>query len=58
MRWMSLGGEQMRKTRTVESAEDRHQRLTLEAQSKRDGAAVEEAAIYRMIRRNIEQFGA
>ena len=48
----------MRTTRTVESAEDRHQRLTLEAQSKRDGVTAEEAAVDRMIRRNIEEFGA
>ena len=48
----------MRKPRTVESAEDRHQRLTLEAQSKREEVGLKEAAIDRMIRRNIEEFGA
>ena len=48
----------MRKARTVESPEHRHQRLTLEAQLRRDGVAVEKAAIDRMIRLNIQQFGA
>jgi hypothetical protein len=47
----------MQKPRTVESAEDRGERRSREAQVKSDAAAAEEVAIDRMIRRNIEQHG-
>lgn len=48
----------MRKQRTVESPEDRQQRLIREAQLKRDEIAADDAAVDRMIRRNLEQYGA
>lgn len=48
----------MRKQRTVESPADRQQRLIREAQLKRDEIAAGDAAVDRMIRRNIEQYGA
>jgi hypothetical protein len=41
----------------MESLEERHQRLIRDAEAKRDEAAANEAAIDRMIRRNIEQYG-
>jgi len=47
----------MRSQRKIETAEERNQRLMQEAQRKRDGVAEEEAAVDRMIRRNIEQYG-
>lgn len=47
----------MQRNRRLENPEDRSQRLVREAQAKRDEAAANEAAIDRMIRRNIEQFG-
>ena len=48
----------MRKQRTVESPADRQQRLIRETQLKRDKIAAGDAAVDRMIRRNIEQYGA
>jgi hypothetical protein len=47
----------MRKQREIESAEERSQRLVRETQLKRDAAAANEAAVDRMIRQNIQQFG-
>ena len=47
----------MQSNRRLENPEDRNQRLVLEAQTKKNEAAANEAAIDRMIRRNIEQFG-
>ena len=47
----------MQRHRTLENPEDRNLRLVREAQTKRDEAAANEAAIDRMIRRNLEQFG-
>lgn len=47
----------MRRRRKVETSEGRNQRLIREAQMKREEAAANEAAIDRMIRRNVEQFG-
>lgn len=48
----------MRKQRIVESPEDRHQRLIREAQLKREEIAADDAAVDRMIRQNIQQYGA
>lgn len=50
------GGAQMR-GRKAETLEERDERLVRDAKMKRELAAAEEAAIDRMIRRNIEQFG-
>lgn len=47
----------MRGEQKPESPEERTQRLLWEVQTKKEAAAAEEAAIDRMIRRNIEQFG-
>ena len=47
----------MRKQRTVETAEERNQRLVREAQMKRNETAASEAAVDQMISRNIERFG-
>ena len=47
----------MRKLRSLETSEEREQRLLKEAQLKRDAAAAEESAIERMVRQNIKQFG-
>jgi len=47
----------MQKTPTLESLEERERRVTREAKAKRDGVAADEAAIDRMIRLNIAQFG-
>jgi hypothetical protein len=47
----------MRAPRKPESREERQQRLLREAQLKRDDAAAEDAAVDRMIRRNIEERG-
>lgn len=47
----------MRKRRMMETPEDRNERFIREAQAKRDEVAADEAAVDRMIRRNIEQYG-
>jgi len=47
----------MRK-RSAETSEQRTERLMQDARMKKDAAAAEEATVDRMIRRNIEQFGA
>ena len=47
----------MGQRRKLETAEDRNQRLRLQAQLKRDATAANEAAVDLMIRRNIEQYG-
>ena len=47
----------MRVQRKVETPAERDERMTRQAQMKRDEAAAEEAAVDRMIRRNIEQYG-
>ena len=46
-----------REPRKLETADERHQRNAQEAQLRKDQAAAEEAAIDRMIRSNIRQFG-
>jgi hypothetical protein len=47
----------MQKQRRLETAEDRDRRLVRDAQLKRSEEAANEAAVDRMIRRNIEQHG-
>ena len=47
----------MRQRRTVETLDERNQRLVREAQIKKDGIAADDAAVDRMITRNIEQYG-
>ncbi|HEX3421796.1 MAG TPA: hypothetical protein VHS33_00130 [Sphingomicrobium sp.] len=47
----------MQRNRRLESPDERSQRLDREAQNKRDESVANEAAIDRMIRRNIEQYG-
>jgi hypothetical protein len=47
----------MRNQRTLEDSEERSQRLLRELQTKKDDAAANEAAVDRMIRQNIAQFG-
>lgn len=47
-----------RKRQEFESPEELKQRHVREAQAKREEIAADDAAIDRMIRRNIEQFGA
>ena len=47
----------MRKPRTLETPEDRSQRVVREAKVKRDEVAAEEAAVDQMIGRNIEHYG-
>ena len=47
----------MRKLRAVESVQEREQRLLREAQMKRDAAEANDAAVDRMIRNNIAQYG-
>jgi hypothetical protein len=47
----------MRKLRAVETAEEREQRLLRETQMKRDAAAANDAAVDRMIRQNLAQYG-
>lgn len=42
----------------MEAPEEREVRLMREAQAKRDEIAADDAAVDRMIRRNLEQFGA
>jgi hypothetical protein len=48
----------IRKQRKLETPEERDQRFAREAQIKRNEEAANEAAVDRMIRRNIEQHGA
>ena len=48
----------MRRQSELETDEERDLRLEREAQTKRDNIAADDAAIDRMIRRNIEQYGA
>jgi hypothetical protein len=47
----------MRHQRKTETPEERSRRLVREAQMKKDEAAANEAAIDRLIRQNIAQFG-
>lgn len=47
----------MRTQRHVETPEERKQRLLREIQMKKDRAATDEAAVDRMIRQNIAQYG-
>ena len=47
----------MRGQRKMESGEERKQRLSRETQMKKDAAAANDAAVDRMIRQNIAQFG-
>jgi len=47
----------MQRHRRLETPELRNERTVRDAQLKKDEAAANEAAIDRMIRRNIEQFG-
>lgn len=46
-----------RKQRKLEPSEERAERLRQESQMKKDAAKANDAAIDRMIRRNIEQYG-
>lgn len=47
----------MRKLHKPESTDERELRLRQEAQIKKDAAAANDAAVDRMIRQNIAQFG-
>lgn len=47
----------MQKHRRLETSGERRERLARYAEMKREEAAANEAAIERMIRRNIEQYG-
>ena len=47
----------MRKLREAETSEQREQRLTRESQMKRDAAEANDAAVDRMIRQNLAQYG-
>lgn len=47
----------MRKQRKLEPADRRMERLTAQADMKRQENEAEDAAVERMIRRNIEQYG-
>jgi len=47
----------MRKQRKLEPADRRMQRLTTQADMKRQEIEAADAAVERMIRRNIEQYG-
>ena len=47
----------MRKQRKSETCEERNQRLKRDAQRKMDETAAADAAVDRMIRRNIRQYG-
>lgn len=47
----------MEKLRRAESSDDRNQRLVRQAKMKADEAAANDAAVDRMIRRNIREFG-
>jgi hypothetical protein len=48
----------MRKQRRLEAPQERSDRLISEAQAKRSQMEAADAAVDRMIRRNIEQYGA
>jgi len=48
----------MRRQHELETDEERDLRLEKEAQTKRENVAADDAAIDRMIKRNIEQYGA
>jgi hypothetical protein len=54
---VEIGGKKMQRQRRLETPEDRDQRIERDAQMKKDETAANEAAIDRMIRRNIEQHG-
>jgi hypothetical protein len=47
----------MRKCRKLESVDERSERLLQEARMKKNAALAEDAAVDRMIRLNIQQFG-
>jgi hypothetical protein len=47
----------MQKHRRLETSEERNERIARDTLAKRAEAVANEAAIDRMIRRNIEQFG-
>lgn len=47
----------MRSQRKVETPEERNTRLSRETQMKKDEATANEAAVDRLIRQNIAQFG-
>lgn len=47
----------MRSQRKIETPEDRNQRLLREAQTRKENVVADEAAVDRMITRNIEQYG-
>jgi hypothetical protein len=47
----------MRTQRSVETREERSRRLSRESQMKKDAAAANEAAVDRMIRQNIAEYG-
>jgi hypothetical protein len=47
----------MRKLREAETSEQRERRLTREIQMKRDTAEANDAAVDRMIRQNLAQYG-
>ena len=51
------GMDTTKKQRKLESADEREQRIAREAQLRKAQSAAEEAAIDRMIRSNIRQFG-
>ena len=57
MRWANVEVA-MKSRNLIETDEERDARLALETRDKRDRVAAEDAAIDRLIRRNIEQFGA
>ena len=47
----------MRTPRKAETADERNARMTREAQSRRERMAADDAAVERIIRLNIQQFG-
>ena len=49
--------EAVMRQRKMENPEERNKRVTQEVQMKKDEAAAEEAAVDRMIRRSIAQYG-
>ncbi len=48
----------MRKPRKNEGADERSERLIVEAENKRQAREAEDAAMERMVRRSVEQYGA
>ena len=48
----------MRKQRKYEGADERNERMIIEAENKRQASEAADAAVERMIRRSIEQYGA